>query len=146
MTHHITDLPEWEVDVDGASNVKNGGAGLILPKGEDMVIKASVKIDCPISNNKADYEVLVTGLALACEVRAKKITRFSNSEIATSQANGEYQARDLLFWLYLKKAKNEVQHFDSFHIKHIPREQNTQTDVLSKLANTTPGSGSQSLI
>ncbi|XP_072085141.1 uncharacterized protein [Arachis hypogaea] len=146
MTHSNPDIPTWELHVDGASKVRYGGAGLILTKGKDVVIAASIKFDSPISNNQVAYEALLVGMALAWDAGVMDITVFKDSQLVTSQVNGEYQARDLLLQQYLKSVHEEVKTFDSFSIKHVPREQNTRANVLSKFASTKPRSENCSLI
>ncbi|XP_072054860.1 uncharacterized protein [Arachis hypogaea] len=103
-THSDSDVPIWELHMDGASNVQYGVAGLILTKGEDLVIEASIKFDFSISNNQAEYEALFERLTLALDVGATKMTVFSDSQFVTFQVNGEYQAWDPLLEQYLKKS------------------------------------------
>ena len=54
--------------VEGNSNSKGSGAGIILEKEGEIVVKLSIKFDFPASNNKAEYEVLIAGLKLANDV------------------------------------------------------------------------------
>jgi len=39
-----------------------------------------------------------------------------------------------------------MQEFDSIDIVHVPREQNAQTDILSKLASTRTANGNKTMI
>ena len=47
----------WEVYVDGASNQKGSGIGLVLMSPKKVVIEKSLRLDFLATNNKAEYEV-----------------------------------------------------------------------------------------
>ncbi|XP_072062233.1 uncharacterized protein [Arachis hypogaea] len=57
-----------------------------------------------------------------------------------------YFARDSLLQKYLERVKRLSEEFDEVTVQHIPRERNTQADLLSKLASTKPGTGNRFLI
>ncbi|XP_072066966.1 uncharacterized protein [Arachis hypogaea] len=128
----------WKLHVDGSSNATSGGAGVI--------IEQSVRYEFPVSNNQAQYEALLAGLALAKDVGAKILEVNTDSQVVSSQINGDYQTRDPLLQQYLAKVNKLKEGFDRVTIRHVPREQNTRADILSKLASTKPGHGNKSLI
>ncbi|XP_057745274.1 uncharacterized protein LOC130963143 [Arachis stenosperma] len=136
----------WKLHVDGASNQTSGGAGIILESPVGVVYEQSIRFEFPISNNQAEYEVLIGGLTLAAEVGATRLEICSDSQVVTSQVNGSYQAKDSLLQKYLEKVKNLSQKFEEVTVHHVPRERNTRVDLLSKLASTKPGEGNRSLI
>ena len=49
-----------------------------------------VRLDFPITNNEAEYEVLVAGLDLAKAAGATSMVVYCNSQVVTSQVNGYY--------------------------------------------------------
>ena len=57
-------LPTWEVYVDGASNQKGSGVGLVLMSPEKVVIEKSLRLDFSTTNNEAEYEALLEGIAM----------------------------------------------------------------------------------
>ena len=57
-------LPTWEVYVDGVSNQKGSGVGLILMFLEKVVIEKSLRLDFSATNNEAEYETLLVGMAM----------------------------------------------------------------------------------
>lgn len=59
---------------------------------------------------------------------------------------GDTQVNDDLLQKYLATVKKRIGNFDLVEISHIPREQNTRVDVLSKLANTRAGGINHSCI
>ncbi|XP_072081005.1 uncharacterized protein [Arachis hypogaea] len=129
----------WELYVDGSSNKVRSGASIILVSQEVTQIEVSLKFEFPASNNQAEYEALITGLKLAKEVEATKVVVFRDSQVVTSQINGEYQAKDPNMKRYLKKTMEHLGQFPESEVKHIAQELNNRADALSKLASTKPG-------
>ncbi|RDY08851.1 hypothetical protein CR513_06870, partial [Mucuna pruriens] len=94
----------WTLYVDGLSNSKGGGADIIL---EGL--------------REVEYGALLEGLSLALELVAKHI-------------RGTYQIKDNLLLKYSHKVVNMLQEFEKYEVKHIPGEDNSRVDGLSKLA------------
>ena len=57
-------LSTWEVHVDEASNQKGSGVGLVLMSPEKVVIEKSLRLDFSATNNEAEYEALLEGMAM----------------------------------------------------------------------------------
>ena len=57
-------LPTWEVHVDGVSNQKGSGVGLVPMSPEKVVIEKSLKLDFSATNNEAEYETLLERMAI----------------------------------------------------------------------------------
>ncbi|XP_025670013.1 uncharacterized protein [Arachis hypogaea] len=136
----------WELYVDGSSNKIGSGASIILVNEEGTQIEFFLKFEFPASNNHAKYEALIAGLKLAKEVGATKVVVFSDSQIVTSQINGEYQAKDPNMKRYLEKTLEYLQQFSDTKVRHITRKLNSRADALSKLASTKLGGNNRSLI
>jgi ribonuclease HI len=65
----------------------------------------------------------------------------SDSQLVTNQVLGEFQAKDPQLVKYLERVRSLANHFNSFELVYIPREQNARVYLLSKLASTKePGS------
>ncbi|XP_020236671.1 uncharacterized protein LOC109816185 [Cajanus cajan] len=80
---------------------------------------------------QAEYEALLVGLRLA-----RRVSCNSDSKLMVEQLNGTYQAKDTFLQRYFHIASQQISSFDEFAIQHVPREQNAQVDLLSKLAST----------
>ncbi|XP_061363519.1 uncharacterized protein LOC133307115 [Gastrolobium bilobum] len=102
----------WKVYVDGSSNDKGSGAGIILESPEGVTIEHSLNLGFPISNNQAEYEALIAGLMQAKEHGAKKVKIFNDSQLVTSQIEGKYQAKGSLLMQYLSKIQEMMTDFD----------------------------------
>ncbi|XP_072087260.1 uncharacterized protein [Arachis hypogaea] len=129
----------WELYIDGSSNKIGSRAGIILVNKRGTQIEVSLKFEFPASNNQAEYKALIAGLKLAVEVSATKVVIFSDSQVVTSQINGEYQAKNPNMKRYLDKTLEHLRRFAETEVKHITRDLNSRVDALSKLASTKPG-------
>ena len=66
-------LPAWEVYVDGASNQKGSGIGLILISPEKVIIEKSLRLDFSAMNNVAEYEILLMEMAMVQRMGGKLV-------------------------------------------------------------------------
>ncbi|XP_074310293.1 uncharacterized protein LOC141646214 [Silene latifolia] len=126
----------WTLYIDGASNARGAGVGLVLwsPKG-DMMVQA-VRCEFKATNNEAEYEALVLGMQMAQGLKVRNLRVFSDSLIVVNNVNNEYVARDSKMIAYLKVAMEQKLKFRSFKITQVPRDQNVEADALATLGAT----------
>ena len=55
----------WTVQTDESATKKSGGAGVVLISLEGEILKYTVRLQFPATNNEVEYEALLTGLSLA---------------------------------------------------------------------------------
>ena len=127
-------LPTWEVHVDGASNQKGSGVGLVLMSPEKVVIKKSLRLNFPATNNEAEYETLLEGMAMVQRMGGKSIKLFSDSRLIVGQVRGEFEAKNERMQGYLSQVKSMQSKFDSFDLLHVPRNGNAHADSLAMFA------------
>ena len=84
----------WEVYVDGASNQKGSGVGLVLISPEKIIIEKSLRLDFSATNNEVKYEALMMGMAMVQRIGGKSVKVFSDSRLVVSQVKGEFEAKD----------------------------------------------------
>ena len=65
-------------------------------------------------NNEAEYEALVAGLDLAKAAGAEKMVVHYDSQVITSQINGDYECRNERMKKDLEEVKNQI---DSLKVK-----------------------------
>ena len=87
-------LPTWEVYVDGASNQKGSGIGLVLISPEKVIIEKSLRLDFSATNNEAEYEALLIGMAMVQRMGGKSVKLFLDSRLVVGQVKGEFKAKD----------------------------------------------------
>ena len=95
-------LPTWEVHVDGASNQKGSGVGLVLMSLEKVVIEKSLRLDFLATNNEAEYEALLEGMTMVQRMGGKFIKLFSDSRLVVGQVRGEFEVKDERMQGYLR--------------------------------------------
>ena len=125
-----------EVYVDGASNQKSSGVGLVLMSPEKVVTEKSLRLDFSATNNEAEYEALLVGMAMVQRMGGKAIKLFSDSRLVVGQVRGEFEAKDERMQGYLSQVKCLQLKFDSFDLLHVPRSGNAHADSLAMLATS----------
>ncbi|XP_074346468.1 uncharacterized protein LOC141685255 [Apium graveolens] len=96
------------------------------------MIEYALKLDFPTMNNEAEYEALIAELGLAKAVRAKNLKVCGDSRLVIAQINRKFEAKDDTMAKYLRVVKGILTQFDEWYAEHVPREENTTTDVLSQ--------------
>ena len=84
----------WKVYVDGAANQWGSGVGLVLVSPEKITIEKSLRLGFSVTNNKAEYEALLMGMAMVQKMGGKTVEMFSDSRLVVGQVKGELEARD----------------------------------------------------
>ena len=73
--------PCWKVYVDGIANQRGSGVGLVLVSPEKTIIEKSVRLGFSATNNKAEYEALLQGMAMGQKIGGKTIEMFLDSRL-----------------------------------------------------------------
>ncbi|KAJ9542724.1 hypothetical protein OSB04_029230, partial [Centaurea solstitialis] len=131
----IHDNEPWTMHVDGASNARGSGLGVVLKSSHGGNMVYSIRCEFKTTNNEAEYEALIAGLDMAYNLGARWLHVRSDSLLVVNQINGEFQAKDSKMISYLKIAKDKIARFDKFSIEQIPRDLNMQADALANLGS-----------
>jgi ribonuclease HI len=136
MTHPEESHPgEWMIYVDGLSNTKGCGACVILENTDGLAIEYSLKFEFLTSNNQAEYEACLAGIRMAKELGANAVTIYSDSRLVVSKIKGKYQEKEPIMQKYIAKVRDALVGLSKFEIRHIPKEENSCADLLTKLAS-----------
>ncbi|XP_013617478.1 PREDICTED: uncharacterized protein LOC106323992 [Brassica oleracea var. oleracea] len=85
---------EWILHVDGSSNVREVGVGIVLTSPMGNKASRAVRCNFKATNNESEYEALIAGLTLAHQMGAENIQVFGDSQLIINPVHGEYQAKD----------------------------------------------------
>jgi ribonuclease HI len=86
------------------------------------------------SNNVAEYTACISALEKAKELGFKRILVCSDSQLLVNQLNGNYSVRaEHLIPLY-QKAQKLIESFEEAKFTWIPRSENREADLLSRIA------------
>ena len=66
---------------DGSSTTQFGGVGVVFYHEEDKAIALSFKLEFSCSNNMAEYEAYLIGLAMALEMGIKHLKVLGDSNL-----------------------------------------------------------------
>ena len=86
--------PQWSIHENGSSNKQASKAGVVLHTLEGDKIECIVRLDFPTTNNEAKYEALIARLDLAKAVEAENMVVYCDSQVVTSQVNGNYECKN----------------------------------------------------
>ncbi|WVZ15676.1 hypothetical protein V8G54_013242 [Vigna mungo] len=136
----------WQLSVDGSSNKRGGGAGVVLEGPNEVVIEQALIFKFKVSNNQAEYEALIAGLELAKDLGVERLKCHTDSQLVEGQMNGSSQVKDSQLQRYFHRAKKLATGFSTFELRHVPRTENTRVDKLSKLASGNEKGGFSSVV
>ena len=107
---------------------------MILPK--KIIIEKSLRLDFSATNNKAEYEALMMGMAMVQRMSGKSVKIFSDWRLVVIQVKGEFEAKDERMQGHLNQVKCLQSKFESLDLLHIPRNGNAYAESLTLLATS----------
>ena len=103
--------------MDGPSNAKGSGTGVVIIMLDETVIKPSIGLDFKTSNNEAEYEAVLAGLNSTKTLGAQQLIVHCDSLLVASQINREYIARDERMAAYLLKVQQTMASFQTVRVE-----------------------------
>ncbi|VFQ61758.1 unnamed protein product [Cuscuta campestris] len=141
----LTDLPVnkpteqwWEMAVDGASGPRGYWGGIVFTTPEGFKIYHAIVFNFKLTNNEAEYEALAGGLRLAQALKISRVSIKSDSSLIVGQVTGNMEAREGRMAQYKDLVHALLRGFEEFKIAQIPRAENADADLLSKLSQYAP--------
>jgi ribonuclease HI len=116
--HGEADL--WIIDVDGSVNKRNSGAGVVVKPPEGQKLRYAIRMRFKATNNEAEYEAVLAGLAIVIELGAQNVEIRSHSNMIVEQVNGEYEAKEERIQKYLAKVRELMAKLKQLVIKKVP--------------------------
>lgn len=126
----------WHIYIDGASlgNPGRSGAGIVTYDEQGNELWRESAHLGTMTNNMAEYEALVRALRRAREMAITSVFVYTDSQLVANQILGSYRVKNERLRQYLQEAQSMIEDFNSFQIRHIPREKNGLADKLAKKA------------
>ncbi|SDJ55810.1 ribonuclease HI [Halovenus aranensis] len=120
---------------DGASRGNPGPAaiGWVIVTGDGIATEGNKPI-ADTTNNRAEYEGLIHALEVADGYGFEEVEVRSDSELVVKQIRGEYDVNSPELREKRVRAMELFAEFDSWSLKHVPRELNERADNLANEA------------
>lgn len=121
---------------DGAAEPNPGPAAIGVTI-KDQQGRLIASISRPIgraTNNEAEYRAVIAALEKAIGLGARQVALNSDSELVVKQIKGSYRVKKAALKPLHQRVMKLQSSLDSFTIRHIPREQNTEADRLANQA------------
>ncbi len=117
---------------DGGARGNPGpaGAGFVLQADDGTLLAEGGRFLGECTNNVAEYEALVWGLATARDVGVARITVLSDSELVVRQLTGVYRVKHANLKPLFLRAIALLREFESCDVRHVRREENAEADRL----------------
>ncbi|XP_061360568.1 uncharacterized protein LOC133304534 [Gastrolobium bilobum] len=142
MMAWVVELSEFDIMFESRKAIKSQALTDFIRELTSIQMEASSNPDTwkvyvdGSSNPKGRIRGFIAGLHQAKDLGARKLQVYSDSQLVTSQIEGSYQARGPLLTKYLDSARQLIAEFEKVEVSHIPRNENSRADILSKLAST----------
>ncbi|VFQ77142.1 unnamed protein product [Cuscuta campestris] len=130
--------PWWDMAVDGAYGPKGCRAGVVFTTPEGFKIYHALIFNFKLTNNEAEYEALAGGLRLARTLGIKRMKIRSDSSLVVGQVYGEMEVKEDRLARYTDLVRALLRELEEFRLTRIPRLENADTDMLSKLTQACP--------
>jgi hypothetical protein len=100
-----------------------------------VYIDLSIRLEFACTNNQVEYESLLYGLEFLRDLGASDVDVFGDSNLIVQQIRRDSQCLDGVLNSYWDKYLDIIKLFDTFSIKHIPREENSWVNQLAQQAS-----------
>ncbi|EXC28861.1 Retrovirus-related Pol polyprotein from transposon 17.6 [Morus notabilis] len=110
----------WTLRFDGSATTTVEGMGIVLisPCGHTSTLSHKITFSC--TNNSAEYEVFLTGLATARNMGINKLKVIGDSNLVVRQMSGDFAVKELALAPYQAMAQRMVEKFEQVVIEHTP--------------------------
>jgi ribonuclease HI len=120
------------VHVDGGARGNPGTAAIaaVVQEPDGGVLEERGERIGRATNNVAEYKALLLGIEMASALGAKEVDLVGDSELIVKQVKGEYKVKDWTMRELHAEVKQALRGFDSWSIRHVRREHNSEADRL----------------
>ena len=104
------------------------GAGVLLTSPTGDTVQYVLQILYTDSKNAAEYEALLHGLRMAVSMGIQRLEVRGDSNLAISQINGDFDAKDPKIAAYHNAVHKMLARFEGLEFHHVVRENNQAAD------------------
>ena len=119
-----------EIKFDGGSRPNPGQSAIgYIVESADWREERSAHIG-ESTNNRAEYHALIQALELAAERGSDRVVAKGDSQLIVNQVRGAWDINDDELRRLNERVQALTSEFESFEIREIPREENSEADDL----------------
>ena len=118
---------------DGSKMLAGLGAGVVLTSPTGDTVQYVLQILYTDSNNAAEYEALLHGLRMAVSMGIQRLEVHGDSNLAISQINGDFDAKDPKMAAYQNAVLKMSARFEGLEFHHVAQENNQAADILARI-------------
>ena len=121
----------YTLHFDGASRGNPGPAGcgfVITSPSGDIVKQNHVRLQ-PSTNNVAEYQGLLHGLAAAKSLNIRSLAIYGDSRLVIEQVRGTWKVKKDHLVPFATEAKQRIKEFSYTSLQWVPRSQNALADA-----------------
>jgi probable phosphoglycerate mutase len=124
------------VHIDGASRGNPGPAayGVVMDSSGGSRLAAFSECLGETTNNFAEYQALLAALEYALSHDYLRLRVLTDSQLLARQVEGVYKVKSPALKPLQQRALQMIGRLESFSIRHVPREENAETDELANQA------------
>ena len=124
------------VQFDGGSRGNPGPAriGVVVAAADGTPLVTLGRFIGRATNNVAEYKALITGMAEAMRLGARRIAIRGDSELVIKQMRGEYRVKNPDMKVLYDEAQRLIRQFEKATITHNLRDKNELADALANRA------------
>ena len=123
----------WIMHFNGSKMLAGLGAGVVLTSPTGDTVQYVLQIMSTDSKNAAKYEALLHGRRMAVSMGIQRLEVRGDSNLAISQINGDFDAKDPKMAAYRNAVLKMSAQFEGLEFHHIARESNQAADVLARI-------------
>ena len=123
----------WIMHFDDSKMLAGLGAGVVLTSPTGDTVQYVLQIMYTDSNNAVEYEALLHGLRMAVSMGIQRLEVRGDSNLAISQINGDFDAKDPKMAAYRNAVLKMSARFEGLEFHHIAWENNQAADVLARI-------------
>lgn len=127
-----TDIMQLIINIDGGSrgNPGPGASGCVIKDKSGTLLKSEGLFFKECTNNQAEFNALKLALKNAKELGGDELFIRADSQLLVKQYLGEYKIKNPQLQMLMAEIKNLAAGFKKINIKHVPREQNKEADLI----------------
>ncbi|XP_058774616.1 uncharacterized protein LOC131648900 [Vicia villosa] len=135
LSENLVDQPNWKLFFDGSNHKNGSGIGVLIISPQGLPTKFHYRMNGVCSNNKVEYEALITGLKPLIDLGATRVEIRGDSELAIRQIKKEYKCiKENLIVCYAIVVRL-LEKFEYVEILHVPRSDNYVANELAQIAS-----------